>query len=232
MSKKQWKVIIVDDDPVVLTILHTVFLREGWGVATAENGISGLQLIREQAADLVVLDLMLPLLNGWEICKLLREENSIPILMLTALDQEDHLVKGLQLGADDYVTKPFSPREVLARAQAILRRVRPEKFALQPLDIGSFSIDPNRQLVLVADEVLRLTPAEFLILYHLAKNKATVLTRQKIIELSSANGELTEGMERTADAHIKNLRRKLAMASENGLSIETVRGVGYKMVVC
>ena len=115
MSKKQWKVIIVDDDPVVLTILHTVFLREGWGVATAENGISGLQLIREQAADLVVLDLMLPLLNGWEICKLLREENSIPILMLTALDQEDQLIKGLQLGADDYVTKPFSPREVLAR---------------------------------------------------------------------------------------------------------------------
>ena len=232
MSKKQWKVIIVDDDPVVLTILHTVFLREGWGVATAENGISGLQLIREQAAELVVLDLMLPLLNGWEICKLLREENSIPILMLTALDQEDHLVKGLQLGADDYVTKPFSPREVLARAQAILRRVRPEKFALQPLDIGSFSIDPNRQLVLVAEEVLRLTPAEVLILYHLAKNKATVLTRQKIIELSSAHGELTEGMERTAYAHIKNLRRKLAMASENGLSIETVRGVGYKMVVC
>ena len=232
MSKKQWKVIIVDDDPVVLTILHTVFLREGWIVATAENGVCGLRLIREQAPDLVVLDLMLPMLNGWEICKLLRKENTIPILMLTALDQEDHLVKGLQLGADDYVTKPFSPREVLARAQAILRRVRPEKFALQPLDIGSFSIDPNRQLVLVADEVLRLTPAEFLILYHLAKNKATVLTRQKIIELSSAHGELTEGMERTADAHIKNLRRKLAMASENGLSIETVRGVGYKMVVC
>ena len=114
MSKKQWKVIIVDDDPVVLTILHTVFLREGWIVATAENGVCGLRLIREQAPDLVVLDLMLPMLNGWEICKLLRKENTIPILMLTALDQEDQLIKGLQLGADDYVTKPFSPREVLA----------------------------------------------------------------------------------------------------------------------
>ena len=232
MSKKQWKVIIVDDDPVVLTILHTVFLREGWIVATAENGVCGLRLIREQAPDLVVLDLMLPMLNGWEICKLLRKENTIPILMLTALDQEDQLIKGLQLGADDYVTKPFSPREVLARAQAILRRTRPEKHALQILDIGHLCIDPIRHVASVAGEVLRLTPAEFRILYHLAQKKETVLTRQKIIELSSANGELTEGMERTADAHIKNLRRKLAMVSVNGLSIETVRGVGYKMVVC
>jgi DNA-binding response OmpR family regulator len=165
MAKKAWKVVVVDDDPVVLMILQTVFMREGWSVVTAGNGIDGLRLIREQNPDMVVLDLMLPALNGWEICKILREENTIPILMLTALDQEDHLIKGLQLGADDYVTKPFSPREVLARVQAILRRSRPEKHALQILDIGHLCIDPIRHVASVAGEVLRLTPAEFRILY-------------------------------------------------------------------
>ena len=232
MSKKQWKVIIVDDDPVVLTILHTVFLREGWIVATAENGVCGLRLIREQAPDLVVLDLMLPMLNGWEICKLLRKENTIPILMLTALDQEDHLIKGLQIGADDYVTKPFSPREVLARAQAILRRTRAENFERKPLQAGALLIDSVRYAAYLGDEALQLTPAEFRILYHLALNKETVVTRQKILALSSCQGELADVMDRTADAHIKNLRRKLAQLPGSGLTIETVRGIGYKLIFC
>ena len=231
MAKKAWKVVVVDDDPVVLMIMQTVFLRAGWSVATAANGIEGLRLIREQHPDLVVLDLMLPALNGWEICKQLREETVIPILMLTALDQEDHLIKGLNLGADDYVTKPFSPREVLARAQAILRRVRPEKFDQKPLRAGALFIDPARHAAYLDDEVLQLTPAEFRILYHLAQNKATVVSRQKIIALSSCQGELADVMDRTADAHIKNLRRKLAELSGSGLAIETVRGLGYKLIV-
>ena len=229
--RKQWKVVVVDDDPVVLMILQALFVREGWSVTTAENGDEGLRFIREQDPDLIVLDLMLPTLNGWEICKLLREENTIPILMLTALDQEDYLIKGLQLGADDYVTKPFSPREVLARAQAILRRSRPEKFVQQPLQAGALFIEPSRHAIYLDDAVLQLTPAEFRILYHLVQNKATVVTRQKILALSSCHGELAEVMDRTADTHIKNLRRKLAELLESGLSIETVRGMGYKLIV-
>ena len=231
MAKKAWKVVVVDDDPVVLMILQTVFLREGWSVVTAGNGIDGLRLIREQNPDMVVLDLMLPALNGWEICKILREENTIPILMLTALDQEDHLIKGLQLGADDYLTKPFSPREVLARVQAILRRSQPERFSLKPLQVGALFIDPAKHAAFMDDQVLRLTPAEFRILFHLAQNKETLVTRQKILLLSSCHGELADVMDRTADAHIKNLRRKLAELPESGISIETVRGLGYKLVV-
>ena len=176
--------------------------------------------------------LMLPALNGWEICKLLREENTIPILMLTALDQEDHLIKGLQIGADDYVTKPFSPREVLARAQAILRRTRAENFERKPLQAGALLIDSVRYAAYLGDEALQLTPAEFRILYHLALNKETVVTRQKILALSSCQGELADVMDRTADAHIKNLRRKLAQLPGSGLTIETVRGIGYKLIFC
>lgn len=230
-TQKQVKVIIIDDDPVVLMILQAMFVREGWSVATAENGADGLRLIREQLPDLVVLDLMLPVVNGWEICKMLREESAVPILMLTALDQEDHLIKGLRLGADDYVTKPFSPREVMARVQAILRRARPDNFAKQPIKAGSLCLAPAHRTAMMSGGVLTLTPAEFRILYHLVLNKDTAVSRPKILALSSGQGDLTEGMERTADVHIKNLRRKLAEASGRSVSIETVRGIGYKLCV-
>ena len=226
------KILVVDDERLLVKGIKFNLENDGYTVDSAHDGATALTLFRENRYDLILLDLMLPEVDGLSVCRAIRESSNVPVIMLTAKgDGSDKLI-GFEYGADDYVTKPFSPREVLARAQAILRRTRPEKHALQILDIGHLCIDPIRHVASVAGEVLRLTPAEFRILYHLAQKKETVLTRQKIIELSSANGELTEGMERTADAHIKNLRRKLAMASENGLSIETVRGVGYKMVVC
>ena len=229
--KQCYKVAIIDDDPMVVKILRTCFAREGWKVVTAVDGIDGIRLVQTELPDLLILDLMLPGMHGWEVCRHLRAETDVPILMLTALDQEDQTVKGLRLGADDYVAKPFSPREILARAEAILRRSRPVVAEQRIFSEGPLFIDAGHQAVLVDGRHLSLTPAEFRIFHFMALHREVAMSRQQILATGSPSGAFLDGQDRTADAHIKNLRRKLAGAGTDAVSIVTVRGFGYKMVI-
>ncbi len=220
-------VLIVEDDPDTAKLVSLYLQRDGHKVLCARDGIEGLRLARDARPDLVVLDLMLPKLNGIGVCRTLRQESTVPIVMVTARVEEEDRLKGLDLGADDYVTKPFSPRELAARIRAVLRRtakVDPEPGPAEVAHSG-VTVDLHRRTVYVDDRKAVLTPTEFGILVMLIKEPERTFSREQIID--RVLGFDFQGFDRTVDAHIANIRRKIRPL-DGPDHIQTVYGVGYR----
>ncbi|QDR81516.1 response regulator transcription factor [Sporomusa termitida] len=223
----QRSVLIVDDDTKLVELLQLYFEKDGFVVFTANDGLTALKTAREKEPDILVLDLMLPGMDGWDICRALRRDNEVPILMLTARAEESDRLVGLEIGADDYVTKPFSPKEVVARVKAILRRTKRTTVKTESVRLGDVVIDLKQYQVTKGGQTVELTPTEFKMLELLAANPGRVFSRLQIVE--QAQGYSFEGYERTIDAHIKNLRRKIEDNPREPVYIQTVYGVGYRM---
>jgi two-component system, OmpR family, alkaline phosphatase synthesis response regulator PhoP len=220
-------ILVVDDEPQIVELLRGYLEREGFGVTEAGDGEAALREHERLRPDLVILDLMMPRLDGREVCRRIRERAPTPIIMLTARDEESDKLLGLELGADDYVTKPFSPREVVARVRAVLRRGRRETENV--LRFGEISIDLQGHQVTVAGRPIDLTPTEFRLLETLATHPNQVFTRMQLID--RMQGHAFEGYERTVDAHVRNLRGKVERDPTEPHLIVTVYGVGYKLQV-
>ena len=222
------KIILVDDEPEILTLVRDYLSREGFTVLTAVNGNEGMELIEQEKPDLVLLDWMLPGMSGLEMCKHLRETSTIPIIMLTAKSEEIDRVLGLEFGADDYIVKPFSLRELAARIKTVLRRssgVVPENNS-SILIRGELSIDVSSHKVSKRGLELSLTPTEFNILHLLAMRPGTVYSRLQL--LRQAMGEEYLYYERSIDTHVSNLRKKVEDNPSDPKYVETVFGVGYR----
>lgn len=222
----QYSVLIVDDDIKLVQLLKTYFDKEGFITYTANDGLAAMQEVRQRKPDIMILDLMLPGLDGWDVCRRIRRDNDIPIIMLTARDEESDRLVGLEIGADDYVSKPFSPKEVVARAKVILRRTHKEVVQQGVIKAGGLTIDLECHQVMNGTQLVDLTPTEFKLLEVLADNAGKVFSRLQIVE--QTQGYTFEGYERTIDAHIKNLRRKLEDNPKEPQYILTVYGIGYK----
>ena len=219
-------VLVIDDEPKIADLCRDYLHAAGYSVLTAADGLQGLALARRERPDLVVLDLMLPGLDGLDVCRALRQEGSVPIIMLTArVDESDRLV-GLELGADDYLTKPFSPRELVARVRTVLRRAGGAPAPAEVIRAGALSLDRARFKVSLPDREIDLTPTEFEILAVLAAQPGRVFSRAQL--LTAARGVAFESYERAIDSHIRNLRRKLQANSAEPEYIQTVHGIGYK----
>ncbi len=230
------RVLIVEDEPSLQETLAYNLERDGYEVLTAADGLEALRLARSQQPDLILLDIMLPGMNGIEVCRTLRREMNVPILMLTARAEEIDRVVGLEVGADDYVSKPFGMRELLARVRALLRRARMQSEGLEPaaetverhknLVLGDLVIDIDRREVLLGGESVLLRPKEYELLLFLARNRGIVLSRDLILErVWDWN---YSGDSRTVDVHIRWLREKLEEDPSNPQRILTVRGIGYR----
>lgn len=222
-------VLIVDDDPNVRELLGMYFEREHFSVRTAADGDGALRAVDEARPDLIILDIMMPGKDGYEVCRELRSRGSIPIIFLTARDDEVEPIIGLELGADDYVTKPFNAREVVARAKAVLRRSqsKPDQPAAQPLHFPQFDIDPSTREARVNGELVPLTPREFDVIYLLCTRPRHVFPRAEI--MSAIWGYSSDyGDYRTIDTHLKRARHKLQEAGMTECAIETVWGIGYR----
>ncbi len=220
------KILVVDDEKQIVKLLKAYLERAGYEVITAGDGNSALSKFREEHPNLIILDLMLPGLDGIEVCKAIRRESSTPIIMLTAKVEESDKILGLELGADDYVTKPFSPREVVARVNAVLRRTKGLREE-EVLRIGEIEMHPQKHTVYMKGKELPLTPTEFDLLRVFMENPGRVFTRLQLLE--KVQGYAYDGYERTIDAHIKNLRKHLGDSPRKSRYILTVHGVGYKM---
>lgn len=222
------KILLVDDEKKILEVVQAYLEKEGYLVYTSMSGKQALEVFKKVDPDLLVLDLMLPDLTGQEVCSLIRQESNIPIMMLTAKITEDDKINGFTLGADDYLTKPFSPRELVARVKALLRRSGGGKNSGAVLSFGNedLVINETSYEVMKKGKLLNLTPNEFKILNILAKHQGKAFSRWELINL--ALGYDYEGYERTIDTHIKNLRQKIEDDSKNPVYILTVYGIGYK----
>ena len=218
------RILVVEDEGKIVDILRLYLEREGFEVAAALTAGQARERLERELPDLVVLDLNLPDGDGLEICRQLRQRSPVPVIMLTARDEEVDRVVGLELGADDYVTKPFSPREVVARVKAVLRRAE-APLTVQEVRVGDLLLDPAKYQVQCRGQTLELTPTEFKLLSVLASSPGRVYSRGQLLDL--VQGDSFEGYERTVDAHIKNLRRKLGSLGCRGVA--TVRGVGYRL---
>ncbi len=224
MSKET--ILLVDDERNIVDLARMYLEQEGFKVEAAYDGQMALDKSKSLQPALVVLDLMLPAVDGWEVCRRIRSYSDVPIIMLTARDEDVDKIVGLELGADDYLTKPFNPRELVARVKAILRRAGREPSSARPISLGDLAIDPARREVMLAGQPIDLRTQEFDLLLVLAENRGLVLSRDKLLEL--AWGYDFAGQTRTVDVHVAHLRDKLAGSS---VQIETVWGVGYKLVV-
>lgn len=222
------KILVVDDEDSLLLVVKDYLALEPYEVYTANRGSKAIELFHKIQPDFVILDLMLPDISGEEICKHIRKESEVPILMLTAKSSDDDKVTGLYIGADDYLTKPFSPRELVGRVRAILRRTRSNYAITDILDFNEndLYIDIPKHIVKKSGEVINLTPNEFKILSVLAQNPYKVFTRSQLVSL--ALGYDFEGYDRTIDTHIKNLRQKIEDDGKEPKYIVTVYGIGYK----
>ena len=225
------KVLIVEDDPNLLSTLKYNLQKESYDVVTAIDGVEAIETARREKPELILLDVMLPKMNGFEVCRILRKETIIPILMLTAKNEEIDKIVGLEIGADDYLTKPFSMRELMARIRATFRRasmVEPS-LANEPtsLKIGNLEIDTARHRAALEGEKLDLAPKEFDLLVFLARNKGFVFSREQL--LGTVWGYDYAGETRTVDVHIRWLRQKIESDPGNPRRLVTVRGTGYKM---
>jgi len=220
------RVLVVDDDAKTVELVKLYLNRDGYRVISAYNGVDALRLAREGHPDLIVLDLMLPGIDGFEVCRTLRAESDVPIIMLTARTTDGDKLTGLGLGADDYMTKPFSPRELAARVRAVLRRLPGER---GPDEIvhGKLTINFNKHEAYLNNQPLTLTSVEFKLLGVLARESGRVFSRAQLIE--KALGYDYEGFDRTIDVHILNLRRKMESDPRNPRYIKTVYGSGYKL---
>lgn len=223
-------VLVVDDDVKTVELVKLYLNRDGYKVLTAYDGTEALKLAREGHPDLIVLDLMLPGVDGLQVCRTLRNESDVPIIMLTARSTENDKLTGLNLGADDYVTKPFSPKELAARVRTVLRRLPEEMLQRGPVEIkhGELTLNFLKHEAFLAGKPLNLTPVEFKLLGVLAREPGRAFSRGQLIE--KALGYDFEGFDRTIDVHILNLRRKLEPDPSHPKYIKTVYGAGYKFV--
>ncbi|MBA4384352.1 MAG: DNA-binding response regulator [Anaerolinea sp.] len=226
MTDSTQKILVVDDEPQILKVLQAYLEKEGYHVVSAMDGRVALEVFSLENPTFVILDLNLPGIDGLEVCREIRRSSSVPILMLTARVEEVDKLIGLELGADDYVVKPFSPREVVARIKTIMKRVNPATGKGEIIQAGNLTIDLGQHTVTLDSRSIELTPTEFQILVTLASNPKRVFSRLQIME--HAQGDAFEGYERTIDAHIKNLRLKLEPDPKNPVYIQTVFGLGYK----
>jgi len=220
------RVLVVDDDRKTVELVKLYLNRDGYRVLTAYDGVEALRLARESHPDLIVLDLMLPGINGLEICRTIRSESDVPIIMLTARTTDEDKLTGLDLGADDYVTKPFSPRELAARIRAVLRRL-PGARGPDEIKRGELIINFRKREASIDGRPMKLTEIEFKLLGVLAREPGRVFSRAELIE--KALGYDFEGFDRTIDVHILNLRRKLEQDPSHPSYIKTVYGAGYKL---
>ena len=218
--------LVVDDEKQIVILLRAYLEEAGYRVVTAPDGRQALYMARHEMPDLVILDLMMPQMDGWEFTRRFRQESNAPIIMLTARVEDLDKILGLELGADDYITKPFSPREVVARVRAVLRRSLQTPAPRGVLRAGDLVLDIENHTVTRAGRDLELTPTEFGLLAALMEHPGRVMSRLRLLE--SAQGDAYEGYERTVDVHIKNLRRKIEPDPKNPRYIVTVFGVGYK----
>jgi two-component system response regulator RegX3 len=224
------RILIVDDEPSIHEVARAYLERDGFIVYSASDGREGLELALSKPPALIVLDLMLPDLSGEDICKEVRSRSDVPILMLTAKSSEDQRIAGLSLGADDYLVKPFSPRELVARIKAILRRSSGGEMPLLEqlrFDDGRLVIDDVRHEVLIDREPVELTASEYKLLSALAQYPGRAYSRFELI--NRVQGHDFEGYERTIDAHVKNLRHKIEADHSHPRYVETVHGVGYRL---
>jgi two-component system, OmpR family, alkaline phosphatase synthesis response regulator PhoP len=220
-------VLVVDDEPKIVQLARDYLEHAGFAVLTAGDGSSALQAARVREPDLIVLDLGLPGLDGLEVIRSIRASSSTPIVVLTARDTELDKVLGLELGADDYVTKPFSPRELVARVRAVLRRGERAVEPRERIEVGDLALDVPRLRTTVAGRVVDLTATEFQILATMAREPGRVFTRSQLLD--AVHGVAFESYERAIDAHIKNIRRKLEPDPARPRIVETVYGVGYRV---
>jgi DNA-binding response OmpR family regulator len=221
------RILVVDDDVKTVELVKLYLKRDGYKVLTAFDGLEALRMARELHPNLIVLDLMLPGMDGLQICRTLRDESDVPIIMLTARVTDQDKLTGLDTGADDYIIKPFSPRELAARVRAVLRRLPGER-GPEIIVRGALTLDFNKQEAVFKGDNLDLTAVEFKLLGVIAKEPGKVFSRAKLIE--EALGYDFEGFDRTIDVHIFNLRRKLEPASGKQSLIKTVYGSGYKFI--
>jgi len=225
VTERAPRILLVDDEQPIQTLLSFPLQRDGYEVVQAGDGQEALNRFAEQPFDLVVLDLMLPKVDGLEVCREIRRRGDTPVLMLTARSDDVDAIVGLELGADDYVTKPFNPRALVARIKAILRRTDVTARGARPVEVGTLRIDPRRREATVGDRLLSLRAREFDLLFALARDAGLVLTRDALLE--DVWGTDFPGETRTVDVHVAEVRRKLA---PDGPTIETVRGHGYRLL--
>ncbi|MEH7333205.1 response regulator transcription factor [Neobacillus drentensis] len=223
------RILLVDDERRIIEVLEAYLEREGYEIHSADNGIDALKKVKTIRPDLIILDLMLPDISGEEVCRLVRKDSDVPILMLTAKSAEDDRINGIVMGADDYLTKPFSPREVVVRVQAILRRAKKtEKVERLVFNRKKLAIDLDKKEVTVNGQYVTLTPIEYKLLTNMAVNPGRVYSRMDLLEKIQDEGMYYEGYERSVDTHIKNLRKKIELDSRQPDFIVTVFGMGYK----
>lgn len=221
------RILVVDDEQNIVDLVALYLERDGFKVESANDGATALEMIQANEPALVVLDIMLPEVDGFEVCRRTRATSDVPIIMLTARDEDIDKIVGLELGADDYLTKPFNPRELVARIKAILRRLeRRQPDDNEALTIGDVTIDPARREVIVAGEKVSMRAKEFDLLLTFGQNRGIVLTREQLLNL--AWGYDFYGQSRTVDVHVAHLRKRISKSEH--VRIETVTGVGYKLV--
>lgn len=220
-------ILVIDDEPKIVRVLKGYLEGAGYRVVAAADGQLGLITFRHEKPDLVLLDLMLPEMDGMEVCKRIRRESDAPIIMITARAEELDRILGLEIGADDYIVKPFSPREVIARVKAVLRRTERETSGGEVLRVGDIVLDTLGHQVTVAEKVVHLTPTEFNILETLMRAPGRPFTRERLMEQSQE--DYFDGMERTADVHIRHLRSKIEADPKKPRYLITVFGIGYKL---
>ena len=227
MSKKPRRIAIVEDDQGVAEVVHDQLVMAGHSVAVAGDGATALRLLETRPVDLVILDIMLPGTDGLTICKEIRKQSQVPIIMLTARDEVTDKVVGLEVGADDYLTKPFHPQELVARAKALLRRARTEPDLPKLVRAGRLEVDIDRHEVRFGSDRVQLRPKEFDLLALLARHPGRVFQRSELLDL--VWGYDFPGYTRTVDVHVQQVREKLAAAKITDPSIQTVWGVGYRL---
>ncbi len=219
-------ILLVDDEERLLSLLEAYLSQAGFSVATAGNGLQALRVAQQQPPDLIVLDVMMPEMDGYEFMRQYRRERNVPIILLTAKVEPEDRIVGLELGADDYLTKPFRPRELLARIRAVLRRAGSSEPAVERLECGDVVVDPHHHAVQVAGRDIDLTPSEFDLLAALISAPGRVFSRIELLD--RIQGVAYEGYERTIDVHVKNLRAKIEAEPRRPRYVETVYGVGYR----
>ncbi len=221
------RALVVDDEPQMVGIIAYALETQGFEVTTAYDGQQALDKIEEACPDLVVLDIMLPKLNGWQVCRQVREKTMIPVILITAKDEDDDIIHGLELGADDYITKPFNPREVALRALAVVRRSGWQKTPSR-IKVGGLEMDLEKHIATLDDQSLALTPNEFKLLACLAQNAGRVLSWQSILK-AAWDVETSEGGREMVKTTVYRLRQKIEAEPDNPRYLLTVRGIGYSM---
>lgn len=220
------EILVVDDEQKIIQITSDYLEAAGYAVLAADDGISALRIVDESQPDLIILDLGLPGMDGLDVCRELRKKSDLPIIILTARGEESDKLVGLELGADDYITKPFSPKELVARVRAVLRRMEKSTSDEEIFRVGKVWFDVLKMRLTIDDTAIELTPTEFELLLTLARQPGRIFTRNQLLD--AIHGVAFESYERAIDAHIKNIRRKIEPDPRQPKYVLTVYGVGYK----